>query len=46
MKVQANNRRNNRKITINGKTMTMSQWAEEYGITRQAFSWRCNQKTR
>jgi hypothetical protein len=31
-KVQANNRRNNRLITINGKTHTISEWADEYGL--------------
>lgn len=40
MKVQQNNRTNNRKIIINGKTKTASQWAEEYGITHGAFVWR------
>lgn len=31
-KQQQNNRRNNRLITANGETMTMSQWAERTGI--------------
>ncbi len=31
-KVQSNNRRTNRYITINGITKTMMQWSEEYNI--------------
>lgn len=30
--VQDNNRRNNRKITYNGETKTLSQWARKYNI--------------
>lgn len=40
MKVQQNNRTNNRKITINGKTKTASQWAEKYGLTHEGFMWK------
>lgn len=40
MKVQQNNRTNNRKITLKGETKTASQWAEEYGITHEGFMWR------
>lgn len=32
MKTQSNNRRNNRFLTYDGKTMTLSQWAEEKNI--------------
>lgn len=32
MKEQGNNRENNHLITINGKTQTLTQWAEESGI--------------
>jgi len=32
VKVQANNKRNNRLLTANGKTQTLQQWAEEVGI--------------
>ncbi len=32
MKEQGRNRRNNRNITINGKTMCLSEWCEIYGI--------------
>lgn len=32
LKVQANNKRNNVYLTYNGKTQTISQWAEELGI--------------
>ena len=35
MKEQQNNRRNNRLITFNGRTQTMSQWADENGIKRE-----------
>lgn len=31
-KVQSNNKRNNHLITYNGRTMTLSQWAEELGM--------------
>jgi hypothetical protein len=31
--VQANNKRNNRLITYNGETKTMTQWARENGLT-------------
>lgn len=37
MKQQQNNRRNNRLLTYGGKTQTMSQWAEEIGITVYAL---------
>jgi hypothetical protein len=30
--IQANNKRNNRRIEYNGKTKTLAQWAREYGI--------------
>lgn len=32
MKTQNNNRRNNNLMTYNGKTQTLHQWADEYGI--------------
>lgn len=31
-KIQANNKRNNRLLTLNGTTKTMSEWSEETGI--------------
>ena len=34
-KEQANNRRTNRLLTWQGKTQTVSQWAEELGLVRQ-----------
>jgi hypothetical protein len=37
-KEQQNNRRNNRLLTHDGRTMTMTQWAEELGITIYALS--------
>ena len=36
MKVQQNNKRNNRYITINGETMTAAEWADKNGIPRSA----------
>lgn len=38
MKEQANNKRNNRLITYNGKTQTITQWADETGIERRTIS--------
>lgn len=32
MKVQQNNRRNNKLLTINGETRTMSEWSDFYGV--------------
>ena len=37
---QQNNRRNNKKLTFNGKTMGISQWARELGINRTTLSMR------
>lgn len=34
---QGENRRSNRYVTFNGKTQTMSEWAREAGITREAM---------
>lgn len=36
-KEQGNNRRTNVFVTFNGKTKSMSQWADELGITREAL---------
>lgn len=36
-KVQANNQRNNHAITISGETKNASEWAHEYGISRDTF---------
>ena len=38
--VQDNNRRNNRKITYNGETKTLSQWSREYNINIVTLSGR------
>lgn len=32
MKTQSNNKRNNLYLEMNGKTQTLSQWCEEYGV--------------
>lgn len=37
-KEQQNNRRNNRLITVNGRTQTLAQWAEETGFNRKTIS--------
>jgi len=37
-KEQANNRRNNRLVTINGETKTFSQWVDIYGINPNTAS--------
>lgn len=37
---QNNNRRANRKFTINGRTQTIAEWAKEYGITWQVMKGR------
>jgi hypothetical protein len=37
IKTQERNRRNNRRITFNGETMCMSEWAERAGVSPQAF---------
>jgi hypothetical protein len=39
---QANNRRNNRIITANGKTQTLAQWCRESGMDKTLFRLRCN----
>lgn len=42
MKEQCNNRTNNRLITYNGKTLTVSQWADERGIKQNTLNKRIN----
>jgi hypothetical protein len=37
---QQSNRRNNRKITFNGRTLTHSQWGRELGISRDLIGQR------
>lgn len=34
---QANNKRNNRSLTINGETKTLAQWASEAGVTESGI---------
>lgn len=36
-KVQANNRRNNHKVSYKGETKNVSEWAEQYGIDISIF---------
>lgn len=43
-KEQANNRRNNRNLTYNGKTQTMIQWAEELKVSYRTFKARKENK--
>jgi transposase len=38
MKEQQNNRTNNRRLTLDGETMTLAQWAERTGISRETIS--------
>lgn len=42
-KQQQNNRRSNRLLTAFGKTLTVTQWAEESGINRSAIEKRMDQ---
>lgn len=42
MKVQQNNKRNNRLITYNGKTQTIAQWCEELGLCFSTVKYRLN----
>lgn len=42
-KEQCNNKRNNRKITINGITKNITTWCEEYGISLSVVRYRINQ---
>lgn len=39
-KEQQNNRRNTKRLTFNGKTKTISEWAEETGLSRKIISGR------
>jgi hypothetical protein len=40
---QAQNRRSNRYLTINGERMTVASWAEKLGMSRQALRYRLEQ---
>jgi hypothetical protein len=40
MKEQNNNRTNNHLITFGGKTQTLQQWSEEFGIKKPTLLWR------
>jgi len=42
MKEQCNNRRDNHNLTYNGKTQTISQWADELGINQGTLYSRLN----
>ncbi|MBO7727891.1 MAG: hypothetical protein J6S50_05160 [Oscillospiraceae bacterium] len=39
-KVQNNNRRNNKRITYNGETLTISQWADKLGVNYATLRYR------
>lgn len=41
-KEQASNRRNSRVVEHNGKSLTVCQWADLFGIPRDTFIWRLN----
>lgn len=43
MSVQSRNKRTNRNITYNGKTQTLTEWAEEIGLSQSTLSSRINQ---
>jgi hypothetical protein len=40
VKTQQNNKRSNRRITYQGRTKTLSEWAEELGVDYGALKWR------
>ncbi len=42
IEIQANNRRNNRRITYRGKTMTLAQWSKKLGINYDRLRGRFN----
>jgi len=42
MAQQANNKRSNRRITFDGVTRTMTEWAHHYGVNLQTFRTRLN----
>lgn len=44
MKVQSNNKRNNRYITYNNETKTLSEWAEHFGIKRVTLASRLDRQ--
>lgn len=42
VKEQANNRRSNRHMTMNGRTQSVAAWSDEIGISRSLLQWRLN----
>lgn len=42
-KVNGNNKRNNVRVTHNGRTKTVAQWAEQLGLSYETFRWRVKQ---
>jgi hypothetical protein len=42
MAVQANNKRNNRYLTSNGETLSLSQWARKLGVCTETIRKRLN----
>lgn len=37
---QGNNKRNNRRLSVFGRTQTLAQWAREYGVHKATLRWR------
>jgi hypothetical protein len=44
MQDQANNKRNNHLISVDGVEKTMAQWAREIGVNLQTLSWRIHKR--
>lgn len=42
-KVQANNKRSNMRLTINGVTKTLQGWSDHHGVGRSTVRWRLSQ---
>jgi hypothetical protein len=42
-KVQANNKRSNVRLTINGETRTLQEWSDMHGVSRSKVRWRLAQ---
>ena len=42
-KIQANNKRSNARLTIDGETRTLQQWCDHYGVEHSKVRWRLAQ---